>query len=87
MQEVKGVIDGDYNYANLRGDTGTKHYKSILIIRSIGVSCWLCVHLPIPLLCNRQRNKHSPSPTHFLRNLHGFHHCRFLHLLQIQSGT
>eukprot|EP01095_Lingulamoeba_sp_RSL-Kostka_P000131 TRINITY_DN10238_c0_g1_i1.p1 TRINITY_DN10238_c0_g1~~TRINITY_DN10238_c0_g1_i1.p1 ORF type:complete len:433 (+),score=81.54 TRINITY_DN10238_c0_g1_i1:27-1325(+) len=26
MQEVKGVIDGDYNYSNLRGDTGPLVY-------------------------------------------------------------
>jgi len=27
MQEVKGVIDGDYDYTHLRGDTGPLVYN------------------------------------------------------------
>lgn len=28
MEEVKGVIDGEYNYANLRGQTGPLVYPA-----------------------------------------------------------
>jgi hypothetical protein len=56
-------------------------------IRPLSLPSWVCIYLSIPLLRHRKWNKHPPSSTYLLRHLHGFHRCRFLHLLQKQSGN